>query len=85
LIKILLRGSVCTWSGEGLVLLWLRGSLIPLCSCVNFLSPPDDIAFLQTAHDIYIQHLRYPGALALAICLSDPQLIASDFRAPGNP
>ena len=54
-------------------------------SCVNFLPPPDDVAFLQTAHDIYLQQQRYPEALALAIRLSDPKLIATDFRTPGNP
>jgi 26S proteasome regulatory subunit N1 len=55
-----------------------------MVSCVNFLPPPDDVAFLQTAHDIYIQQHRYPEALALAIRLSDPELIATDFRAPAN-
>lgn len=56
-----------------------------MVSCVNFLPPPDDVAFLQTAHDIYISQSRYPEALALAIRLSDPQLIASDFKSAGNP
>ncbi len=55
------------------------------CSCVNFLPPPDDIAFLQVAHDLYLQNSKYPEALALAIRLFDPKLIADDFHAAGNP
>lgn len=56
-----------------------------MVSCVSLLPPPDDIAFLRTAHAIYIQYSKYPQALALAIRLADPQLIYSDFHAPANP
>ncbi|KAF9457552.1 armadillo-type protein [Collybia nuda] len=53
--------------------------------CVNLLPPPDDISFLRTAHTIYVQHHKFPEALALAIKLGDPDLIREDFNAPGNP
>lgn len=53
--------------------------------CVNLLPPPDDISFLRTAHTIYVQHHKFPEALALAIRLGDPDLIREDFNAPGNP
>ncbi|KAJ7145355.1 armadillo-type protein [Mycena crocata] len=53
--------------------------------CVNLLPPPDDIAFLRTAHKIYVKHSKFPEALALAIRLGDPELIRNDFNAPGNP
>ncbi|KAK7019046.1 26S proteasome regulatory subunit RPN1 [Favolaschia claudopus] len=53
--------------------------------CVNLLPPPDDISFLRTAHKIYVQHRKFPEALALAIRLGDPALIREDFNAPGNP
>lgn len=54
-------------------------------SCVNFLPPPDDVAFLRTAHDIYIKHHKVPDALAIAIRLGDPELVEKDFRSPANP
>ncbi|KAJ7512053.1 armadillo-type protein [Mycena galericulata] len=53
--------------------------------CVNLLPPPDDVSFLRTAHSIYVQHRKFPEALALAIRLGDPALIREDFNAPGNP
>ncbi|KAJ6631146.1 armadillo-type protein [Mycena sp. CBHHK59/15] len=53
--------------------------------CVNLLPPPDDISFLRTAHTIYVQHRKFPEALALAIRLGDMDLIREDFNAPGNP
>jgi 26S proteasome regulatory subunit N1 len=40
---------------------------------------------LRTAHTIYVQHHKFPEALALAIRLGDPDLIREDFTAPGNP
>jgi 26S proteasome regulatory subunit N1 len=53
--------------------------------CVNLLPPPDDISFLRTAHTIYVQHHKFPEALALAIRLGDPDLIREDFNGAGNP
>jgi 26S proteasome regulatory subunit N1 len=53
---------------------------------VNLLPlPQDDIAFLRTAHQIYIQYDRLPEALGLAIRLGDRDLIREDFKAPANP
>ncbi|KAG6909917.1 hypothetical protein DXG01_014437 [Tephrocybe rancida] len=52
---------------------------------VNLLPPPDDVSFLHTAHAIYVQHQRFPEALALAIRLGNPELIREDFNAPANP
>lgn len=54
-------------------------------SCVDFLPPPDDIAFLRTAHDIFIKYQKIPDALAVAIRLGDRAMIEADFRAPANP
>jgi 26S proteasome regulatory subunit N1 len=53
--------------------------------CVPLLIPPDDLMFMRTVHEIYIQHNRLPEALALAIRLGDPALIREDFNAPVNP
>ncbi len=56
-----------------------------MVSCVPLLAPPDDVAFLRTAHTILSDHKKYPEAMALAIRLGDPQLIYSDFHKPANP
>ncbi|KAG8980024.1 proteasome regulatory particle base subunit [Tulasnella sp. 425] len=56
-----------------------------MVACVPLLPPPDDVAFLRTAHAIYVQHLKFPEAMALAIRLGDPKLVYSDFHAPANP
>ncbi|KAH8083342.1 armadillo-type protein [Cristinia sonorae] len=56
-----------------------------MVACVNLLPPPDDVAFLETAHAIYVQHQRFPEALALSIRLGNPALVRDDFNAPGNP
>ncbi|KAG8885369.1 large subunit of alpha-aminoadipate reductase [Tulasnella sp. 331] len=56
-----------------------------MVSCVPLLPPPDDAAFLRTAHSIYVQYSKYPEALALAIRMADPQLIYTDFHTPANP
>jgi 26S proteasome regulatory subunit N1 len=53
---------------------------------VNLLPlPQDDIAFLRTAHQIYIQYDKLPEALGLAIRLGDRDLIREDFKVPANP
>ncbi|KAF8589072.1 26S proteasome regulatory complex, non-ATPase subcomplex, Rpn1 subunit [Ramaria rubella] len=56
-----------------------------MLSCVNFLPPPDDVAFLRTAHDVYIKYHKVPDALAIAIRLGDQELVEKDFRSPANP
>lgn len=58
---------------------------IYMVSCVNFLAPPDDQTFLETAHALYVKFNKFPEALALAIRLYDPKLIRADFAAPANP
>jgi 26S proteasome regulatory subunit N1 len=55
-------------------------------SCVNLLPlPQDDIAFLRTTHDIFMQYHKFPEALGLAIRLGDKELIRQDFNAAANP
>ncbi|KZV92939.1 putative RPN1-26S proteasome regulatory subunit [Exidia glandulosa HHB12029] len=56
-----------------------------MVSCVPLLAPPDDVAFLRTAHQIYLTQSKFPEALALAIRLGDQELVRADFNAPGNP
>ncbi|KIM33866.1 hypothetical protein M408DRAFT_86555 [Serendipita vermifera MAFF 305830] len=56
-----------------------------MVSCVNFLAPPDDLTFLETAHKLYVKYSKFPEALALAIRLYNPELIRQDFKAPANP
>ncbi|KZV85180.1 26S proteasome regulatory complex, non-ATPase subcomplex, Rpn1 subunit [Exidia glandulosa HHB12029] len=56
-----------------------------MVSCVHLLAPPDDVAFLRTAHQIYLTQSKFPEALALAIRLGDQELVRADFNAPGNP
>ena len=48
-------------------------------SCVPFVTPPDDISILKTAHAIYCKMSRYPQALQVALKLNDQELIQSDF------
>ncbi|CAG8504738.1 13783_t:CDS:10 [Ambispora leptoticha] len=55
-----------------------------MVSCVNLLVPPDDIAFLRTAHTIYRQHNKYTEAVSLAIRLQDLDLIREDFEKAGE-
>jgi len=53
---------------------------------VNLLPlPQDDMAFLRTAHEIYMQHHKFPEALSLAIRSGDRELIRQDFNAAANP
>ena len=59
--------------------------LIGWISCVPLLVPPDDVAFLETAAEIYAKHGRYPEALALVVRLNDRALIRKYYDAPSNP
>jgi 26S proteasome regulatory subunit N1 len=54
-------------------------------SCVPLLVPPDNVAFLKTAAEIYAKQNRYPEALALAVRLNHRSLIQKYYAAPGNP
>ncbi|KAI6165894.1 26S proteasome regulatory complex non-ATPase subcomplex Rpn1 subunit [Pisolithus thermaeus] len=53
--------------------------------CVNLLPPPDDVAFLRTIHNVYLQFSKLPEALSIAMRLNDPDLIREDFNVSGNP
>ncbi|CAG8766649.1 978_t:CDS:2, partial [Racocetra fulgida] len=55
-----------------------------MVSCVNLLVPPDDVAFLRTAHAIYRKENKYTEAVSLAIRLGDYDLIREDFNAAGE-
>lgn len=46
-----------------------------IVSCVSLLPPPEDLAFLRTAHMIYRKHKQSPSAMLLAIRLDDHTLI----------
>ncbi|GBE87336.1 26S proteasome regulatory subunit rpn-1 [Sparassis crispa] len=56
-----------------------------MIACVNLLPASEVVSFLRTAHQIYVQHHKFPQALTLSIRLGDPDLIRSDFDAPANP
>ncbi|KAF3938115.1 hypothetical protein ABW19_dt0207966 [Dactylella cylindrospora] len=56
-----------------------------MVSMVTLLPPPDDIAFLRTAHDIYRQYDKLPQAIILAIRLNDNELIEDDFNVAEDP
>ncbi len=55
-----------------------------MVSCVNLLVPPDDAAFLRSAHEIYKKHEKHTEALVLSLRLGDRELIKQDFQAPKN-
>ncbi|CAG8700181.1 1181_t:CDS:2, partial [Scutellospora calospora] len=55
-----------------------------MVSCVNLLVPPDDVAFLRTAHAIYRKENKFTEAVSLAIRLGDHDLIREDFNAAGE-
>ncbi|KAF8463501.1 armadillo-type protein [Kalaharituber pfeilii] len=55
-----------------------------MVSMVNLLAPPEDVAFLRTAHSIYRQYNKLTQAMTLAIRLHDLDLIDEDFEAAGD-
>jgi 26S proteasome regulatory subunit N1 len=70
---------------ESIVPLVDKESFAKVClyivSCVSLLAPPDDVAFLRTAHKIYLQQEEYPSAVLLAIRLDDHALIQQTMDA----
>ncbi|RKP04583.1 hypothetical protein THASP1DRAFT_26818, partial [Thamnocephalis sphaerospora] len=56
-----------------------------IVSCVNFLPPPEDIAFLKTAHTIYRQQQQLPEALKTSIRLNNMDMIKDDWDACKDP
>lgn len=55
-----------------------------MVSCIPYLAPPDDVAFLNTAYAIYLQHNELTQALTLAIRLNDVSLITQTFEATND-
>ncbi|OQV06886.1 Proteasome/cyclosome repeat-containing protein [Cladophialophora immunda] len=52
-----------------------------MVSMVNLLTYPDDVAFLKTAHDIYVKYNKLAQAMVLAIRLNDHELIRQDLES----
>ena len=52
---------------------------------MNYLTPPDDVAFLRTAHELYLLHKKYTEALSIALRMQDHELIYQDFETAVNP
>ncbi|KIW36798.1 uncharacterized protein PV06_10920 [Exophiala oligosperma] len=50
-----------------------------MVSMVNLLTYPDDVAFLKTAHEIYVKYNKLAQAMVLAIRLNDEELIRQDL------
>jgi len=48
---------------------------------VNLLTYPDDVAFLKTAHDIYVKYNKLAQAMVVAIRLNDHDLIRQDLES----
>ncbi|VVT56450.1 uncharacterized protein SAPINGB_P005064 [Magnusiomyces paraingens] len=55
-----------------------------MVSCVPLLPPPDDLAFLNTAYNIYFTHGQLTQALALAIRIDNEELIRAVFDATSD-
>ncbi|KAJ3164106.1 proteasome regulatory particle base subunit [Geranomyces variabilis] len=51
-----------------------------LLSCVQFVSPPDDIECLTTAHTIYRHQEKHTQALQVSMRMQDQQMIQEDFN-----
>lgn len=56
-----------------------------MISCVAYLAPPDDQAFLRVVHELYIKHDKFPEALSISLRLADRDLILKDYQNAGNP
>ena len=56
-----------------------------LISCVSYLAPPDDQAFLRIVHELYAQRSKFPEALAVALRLADRDLVHRDYQSAGDP
>jgi 26S proteasome regulatory subunit N1 len=55
-----------------------------MTSMVNLLTYPDDIAFLRTAHDIYVKYDKLAQAMVLAIRLNDWELILKHLESTND-
>ncbi|KIW21489.1 hypothetical protein PV08_02069 [Exophiala spinifera] len=52
-----------------------------MVSMVNLLTFPDDVAFLKTAHEIYVKYNKLAQAMVVAIRLNDEELIRQDLES----
>lgn len=86
LVDINTFGRVCTYMDRSVTIYTgLLSNLNNLFRCVTLLPPPDDVAFLRSIHNIYLQFSKFPQALSIAVRLNDAELIRQDFNASGNP
>ncbi|KAJ3225375.1 proteasome regulatory particle base subunit [Clydaea vesicula] len=56
-----------------------------ITSCVNYVPPPDDIAILKTAHQIYREQNQFTDSLGISIKLRDMNMIKDDFDSCTDP
>ncbi|KAI8808022.1 armadillo-type protein [Cladochytrium replicatum] len=54
-------------------------------SMVSYVTPPDDVAILKTAHTIYRNMSEWPNALRVSMRLNDIDLIKNDFESCPDP
>ncbi|TPX37187.1 hypothetical protein SmJEL517_g01072 [Synchytrium microbalum] len=52
-----------------------------ILSCVPYVSPPDDMAILKTAHEIYRKMEQYPQAIQVSMKMNDLDLVKNDFHS----
>jgi 26S proteasome regulatory subunit N1 len=56
-----------------------------ILGCVPYVTPPDDVIILRTAHKIYKKFDQIPAALQVALKLNDVELIKDDFTTCQDP
>ncbi|KAJ3309947.1 proteasome regulatory particle base subunit [Boothiomyces sp. JEL0838] len=56
-----------------------------IVGCAPYVTPPDDIVILKTAHEIYKKFDQHPSALQIALKLNDLELIKQDFNTCPDP
>jgi 26S proteasome regulatory subunit N1 len=56
-----------------------------ITSCVSYVTPPDDIVILKTAHKIYRKMDKFADAMNIAIKMRDMEMIKQDFEACQDP
>ncbi|OAJ39350.1 U6 snRNA-associated Sm-like protein LSm5, variant 1 [Batrachochytrium dendrobatidis JEL423] len=56
-----------------------------ISSCAPYVSPPDDVVILKTAHAIYRKFDQFPSAIQISMKLNDAEMIKDDFESCKNP
>ncbi|KAJ3301240.1 proteasome regulatory particle base subunit [Kappamyces sp. JEL0829] len=56
-----------------------------IVGCAPYVTPPDDLVILKTAHAIYKKFDQHPAALQIALKLNDMELIKDDFATCPDP